>query len=334
MSPGLALANPVALIATPLALLPWLSARERLPLFPYLALLPRDLASEAFGIALRALASVAIVATILGLAAPYRGPSSVLRVGEGAEIVVLLDRSRSMDELFGTQSGMHWSDTRRESKGQVARALLAEFARKRTADVFAFLIFSARPMLVLDFSSSQEAIQAAINAQNVGRGLGETDIARGLEAATRLFEARPYLGGRVVLLVSDGGAQIDARTRERLAAALRRERVALYWLYIRSTHSASLADADTAENPEAAPELALHLFLRSTGIAYRAYQAEDPQALERAIEDIGQLERHPIYTRYTQPHREYAGWLYLLAAACAGLLLAVRQRQRFEWWPA
>jgi mxaC protein len=186
-------------------------------------------------------------------------------------------------------------------------------------------------MLVLDFSSSGEAIQAAIDAQNAGRGLGETDIARALEAAARLFEPRPYVGGRVVLLVSDGGAQIDARTRERLTAALRRERVALYWLYIRSTRSASLADADTADNPEASPELALHRFLRSTEIAYRAYQAEDPQALERAIEDIGQLERHPIYTLQTQPRREYAGWLYLLGAVCSGLLLLARHAQHLAW---
>jgi mxaC protein len=331
MSAGISLAHPLVLIAAPLALLPWLPARVRLPRFSYLALLPRDRASDAFGVALRAVASLAIVATIVGLAAPFHGPTSVTRVGEGAEIVVLLDRSRSMDQPFGSQPGMHWSDTRRESKGQVARRLLAEFAHRRSADAFAFLIFSAQPMLVLDFSSSPEAIQAAIDAQNVGRGLGETDIARALEAVAALFEPRPYLGGRVVLLVSDGGAQIDARTRVRLATALRRERVALYWLYVRSTHSRSLAEVDTIDNPEAAPELALHLFLRSTGIAYRAYQAEDPQALKRAIEDIGKLERHPIYTLQMEPRREYGGRLYLLAAACAGLLLFAARMQRLEW---
>ena len=331
MSTGLAFAHPLVLIAVPLALLPWVPARARLPRFSYLALLPRDRVSDALGLALRAAASLAIVATIVGLASPFRGPASATRVGEGAEIVVLLDRSRSMDQPFGSQSPLHWSDTRRESKGQVARRLLAEFARRRSADAFAFLIFSAQPMLVLDFTGSSEAIQAAIDAQNVGRGLGETDIARALEAVARLFEPRPYLGGRVVLLVSDGGAQIDARTRERLAVALRRERVALYWLYVRSTHSRSLTEVDAIDNPETSPELALHLFLRTAGIAYRAYQAEDPEALERAIEDIGKLERHPIYTLYVEPRREYAGILYLVAAASAGVLLLAARMQRLEW---
>jgi mxaC protein len=307
MNADLAFAHPLVLIAVPLALLPWLPARARLPRFSWLALLPRDRASDALGVGLRVAASLAILATITGLAAPFHGPAAATRVGEGAEVVVLLDRSRSMDQPFGIQSQMHWSDTRRESKGQVARRLLAEFAHRRSADAFAFLIFSAQPMLVLDFTSSPEAIQAAIDAQNVGRGLGQTDIARALEAVARLFEPRPYLGGRVVLLVSDGGAQIG------------------------STHSRSLAEVDTIDNPEAAPELALHLFLRSTGIAYRAYEAEDPQALERAIDDIGKLERHPIYTLYVEPRREYSGRLYLIAAACvAGLLLAAR-RQRLEW---
>ena len=73
------------------------------------------------------------------------------------------------------------------------------------------------------------------------------------------------------------------------------------------------------------------MFLRSTGIAYRAYQAEDPEALERAIEDIGKLERHPIYTLTVEPRREYAGILYLVAAAGVGLLLLAARMQRLEW---
>lgn len=334
MSTGLVLAHPLVLLAAPLAVLPWLRARARLPRFSYLTLLPRDRASTAIGLALRALASVAIAAAVVGLAGPYRGPTPATRVGEGAEIVIVLDRSASMDQGFGAPAGMHWSDLRRESKGRAARRLLARFARERSADVFAFLIFSAQPMVVLNFSSSPEAIEAAIDAQDVGRGMGETDIARALEAATNLFAPRPYLGGRVVLLVSDGGAEIDAETRARLTAAFERERVALYWLYIRSPQSRNLAEADVVERPEAVPELALHRFLRGTRVPYRAYEAEDPKALAQAIEDIGKLERHPIYTTYMEPRREYASWLYLLAAACVAVLLLARQAERPEWTPS
>jgi mxaC protein len=326
-----ALTHPAALVALPLTLLPWLPAPRGLPRFSWLAFLPGDRLSDALGTGLRLCGSLATLAAVLGLAAPYQGPRSATRVGEGAEIVVLLDRSRSMDEPFGTQAGMHWSDTRRESKGQVARRLLAEFARSRPADAFAFVIFSAQPMRVLDFTGSPDAIQAAIDAHNVGRGLGETDIARALEAATRLFEPRPYLGGRVVLLVSDGGARIDDRTRTLLSDALRRERVSVYWLYIRSTHSRSLQEADEGENPDAAPELALHRFLRGVGIPYRAYEAEDPQALARAIEDLGRLERHPIYSVYTVPRREFADRLYAIAAALTGALLLARVTERRRW---
>jgi mxaC protein len=327
----LALAHPLALLAAPLALLPWLQARERLALFSYLALLPRDRASDALGVGLRLAASIALAATVVALAAPYRPSTPAIRAGEGAEIAVLLDRSRSMDQPFGDQPGMNWSDSGRESKGHVAGRSLAEFARRRLSDAFAFFIFSAQPMLVLDFTGSAEAIQSAVSAQDIGRGLGETDIGRALEAATRLFEPRPYSGDRVVLLVSDGGARLDERTRVRLTAALKRERVAVYWLYIRSAQSRSLAEADVIENPDAAPELALHRFLRSTGVPYRAYEAEDPRALERAIADIGKLERHPIYTTYIEPRREYAGWLYALGAVCAIVLLLARLAERPEW---
>jgi len=334
MSTVLALAHPFLLLALPLALLPWLRARSRLPRFSYVALLPRDRASTAIALAHRALASLAMVAAVVGLAAPYRGPTAATRVGEGAEIAIVLDRSASMDQGFGAPAGMHWSDLRRESKGRAARRLLAEFARERSADVFAFLIFSAQPVLVLNFSSSPEAIQAAIDAQDVGRGMGETDIARALDAATNLFAPRPYLGGRVVLLVSDGGAEIDEETRARLAAGFARERLALYWLYIRSPQSRNLAEADVVERPEAVPELALHRFLRGAGVPYRAYEAEDPKALAQAIADIGKLEKHPIYTTYTEPRREYAPWFYLVAAACVAALLLARRAERLEWTPS
>jgi mxaC protein len=330
----LALASPWALVALPLALLPWISARAELPRYPWLALVPADRLSDALGLLLRCIGSLAIAAAVVGLAEPYRGPTTAIRSGEGAEIAILLDRSRSMDESFGERDGLHWSDTRRESKGRAARRLLSEFASQRAADVFAFIIFSSRPVPVLDFSSSPQAILAAIGAHDVGRGLGETDIGRALEAGAGLFEQRPYLGARVLLLVSDGGAHIDPQTRARLTALLKRERIVLYWLYIRSPRSKSLSGSHSQQAFDTAPELALHHFLLNSGVPYRAYEAEDPHALASAIEDINRLEKHPIYTTHIEPRREYAGECHMLALACSLALLAFRARERVQWKPS
>jgi len=246
--------------------------------------------------------------------------------------VILLDRSRSMDQPFTNQSSIgNRSDTRGPSKGSLARELLSRFTRARPFDAFAMFIFSARPIQVLDFSSAPEAIQAAIAAHNVGRGLGETDIGSALEAAAAVFEPRPYLGARVVMLVSDGGSKLDPDVRTRLATALERARVRVYWLYIRSVNSASIRDSEQTELSETVPEIALHRFLESTGVPYQAFEAEDPQALGRAIDDIDRMEKHTIVTTAIAPRRELASWLFGLAALCAALLAVANFAQRTRW---
>ena len=46
----------------------------------------------------RAFAVLAIRSTVLALAGPGRSETQVMRTGRGAEILVLMDRSRSMDD--------------------------------------------------------------------------------------------------------------------------------------------------------------------------------------------------------------------------------------------
>jgi len=335
MMGDIAFSLPWLLFALPLALLPWWSRPANLPRHAWLDLLPRDRLSVALDMSLRMLGTLAIGAATIALAGPYRGPTTITRVGEGAEIVILLDRSRSMDQPFTNQSSIgNRSDTRGISKGGVARELLSRFTSARPFDAFAMFIFSARAIPLLDFSSAPAAIQAAISAHNVGRGLGETDIGQALEAAVRLFEPRPYLGARVVLLVSDGGSRLDPDVRTRLSAALRRARVRVYWLYIRSVNSASIAASGDTELSDTVPEIALHRFLESTGVPYRAFEAEDPMALGRAIEAIDRMEKHTIYTTAIAPRRELAPWFDAVALLCVALLAAAGFATRTRWSPA
>lgn len=326
---------PWLLVLLPLALLPWWSRWRDLPRHAWVTLLPKDRLSDAIGLGLKLLATLALAATVIGLAGPYRGPTTVTRVGEGAEIAILFDRSRSMDLPFTNNSSIgNRAETSGDSKGRVARELLLRFTAARPFDEFAMFIFSARPMRALDFTSSPEAIRAAIKANDVGRGLGETDIGTALEAGVAAFESRPYLGARVILLVSDGGARLDPDVRHRLTDGLQRVRARVYWLYIRSIGSATIRDSAGLELSEAIPEVALHRFLESTGVPYRAFEAEDPKELGRAIEDIDRLEKHTIVTTAIAPRRELAGWWFAIAAACAGLLALARARQRESWGTA
>lgn len=333
----------------PLAAWP-LFARSGTPLSNgWLAFAPRDRWSSALGWLLRAIGALAIGALVVAIADPHRPEYTVERVGRGAEIVLLLDRSRSMDQGFagarrpppGRSTGPEALDyyfsqapaRLRDSKGKVARELLAEFTAQRPDDRFALVVFSTLPMRVLGFTDKNEIIQAAIAAGNIGRGLSETNIGLALGAALELFDGRPYTGSRIVMLVSDGGDRIDPETRERLAHLARKQRVSIYWLYLRSANSPGLeaAAGDSPAAAESVPELLLHRFFGSLETPYRAYEAGDPEALKRAIADVNRLENLPITYFDLVPQRDLAPWCHGLALACVLLLMLAGALEVRRW---
>lgn len=347
---GIAFDEPWVLWLLPLALLPLFVASGTPLANGWLRYAPRDRASEAIGWALRGATTLAVAALLFALAGPHRPEFHVERVGQGAEIVLLLDRSRSMDQGFAPGGGLpagigpnspqaldyYFSQAParlREPKGQVARRLLAEFTAQRPDDRFALVAFSTLPMRVLDFTAKREVIQAAIAAGNIGRGLSETNIGRALETGLEMFAGRPYNGSRIIMLVSDGGDRVDPETRERLAHLARKQRVSIYWIYLRSANSPGLSPAEgaSAEAADSVPELLLHAFFNSLQTPYRAYEASDSRALQRAIDDVDRQEKLPISYDELVPRRELAPWAHALALLAVALLLAARSMEIRRW---
>jgi len=326
--PRLAFDHVSVLLALPLAALPFLPVAGNTRPVPVLAFLPSDPLGTVLAWAARVLAALAIAGTVVALAAPYVPERVEMHTAVGAEIVIVLDRSRSMDESLATEGPPNaggWTAAR-ESKGKVARRLLAAFAAGRDHDRFALVVFSARPMRVLEFTDKAPAVQAAIAASDVGRGLADTNVAAGLMAALEQFENRSYNGSRVVLLVSDGGAQLDPETQQELARAFRRQRAQLYWIYLRSRASPGLrvgADADAA-GADTVPEVALDRFFRSVGMPYAVYEADNPNAMSRAIADVAGVVTQPIEIAEPVPRRVLRTPWVVLAALSTALLLVWR----------
>src|SRR5919198_897222 len=133
---NLAFALPWVLPLLLLALVPLLRQPAQRRTFAWLGLLPQDRMSDAIGYALRALHALAIALVVIALARPYRLDEPTQRVGRGAEIVILLDRSRSMDQgySFNTIAERVTRFSRTEPKASVARRLLSQFAARRTED--------------------------------------------------------------------------------------------------------------------------------------------------------------------------------------------------------
>jgi mxaC protein len=243
-------------------------------------------------------------------------------------MVILLDRSRSMDGPFasaGVTNSLGSPAT--ASKGRVARKLLSEFAARRQDDMFGMVIFSTYAIPVLGLVTSQEAVQAAIAAGDVGRGLAETNVGAGIEGALDYFEDLPYTGSRILLLVSDGAARLDLGARVQLRNRMLRLRVSLYWIYIRSLNSTGLFGPSVGNG---ALEATLHQFFEGIGLPYRAYMAENPEDIETAIADVGRLQNLPIHFSETSPRRElwrlcYGAALVFLVPLCVAGWLETRR---------
>jgi mxaC protein len=134
-----------------------------------------------------------------------------------------------------------------------------------------------------------------------------------------------------VLLVSDGAAHLDVKTQDLLRVMFKRQGASLYWIYLRSANGASLRDKPEEGHEDAYPEYGLHQFFGTLGVSYRAYEAENPQAVALAMADISRLKNSPVRYREAAPRHDLSGIFYLLALLCACGLLALHLTEVKQW---
>ncbi|MGR9115277.1 MAG: vWA domain-containing protein [Gammaproteobacteria bacterium] len=317
---ALSLTYPWALLLLPLALLPLFGRQQNAMDYSSITALPFDAISFVLFTLLKLLSVGIILLLVFSLTFPYLPEQTVQRIGKGAQIVLLLDRSASMNENF---AGRYFGGAANESKVAVARKLLSEFVQQRQDDFFGMISFSTAPIHVLPLTQDKQAILAAIQATK-SRGRGVTNIAPGLSMALNYFKDKPVTGSRVIMLISDGAARIDQDTQTTIAQMFHQNKAMLYWIYLRNERSASLQNRPANANESTSPEYFLHQFFLSMDIPYRAFEAENPKALQDAIFEIGKLENKPIQYTETIARQSLAENCYQWAILGILLLLAVR----------
>lgn len=320
-------ATPWALVLLPLAALPLLRRRgDTLP-FAAVALLPADGVGRAAGLLLRLLGVLAIAAIALGLAGPGRAHLQVQRTGSGADILILIDRSASMDEPINRVS----IDAHNEAKNVVARRSLTRFVEDRPNDRFALMMFGISPIFTMPLTSNHTAVIEALDATRIGRGLPDTQMDRGLIAAIAQFDDRPLLARRAIVLVSDGGATLDDDARRRIADGLARNHISLYFVYLRSgLMSPDLSAATLAAGSNSA-EAQLHRFFLSLHTPYRLFQASDPDGMAQAMAEINRQQHFPVSYVEQLPRQDLSRVCYAIALAAAALLVLARFAQVRSW---
>lgn len=314
---GLEWLHPWFLLLLPLALLPWFNHNLDKTV-AWTALVPVDPMSRIYSVAMKLLATMAIAALILALASPNMPEKQVERIGEGAEIVLLLDRSRSMDNPFAVkdQAGSITVGGP-NSKRRVARDYLTEFIKKRPDDRYGFVFFSDKAINLLPLTYDKQSILATINANALGKGLSETNIADALRGSAEMFEGQAYRGSRIVLLVSDGGQLLTGEDKEQIRRLYREMNLAIYWIYLKSNTAMTLEE-QVNDNPLWAdiPERKLHSFFKTLDVPYQAFEASSLEAFSEALEEIDKQHYQALIVEETLPYESKADlllWLALLA---------------------
>jgi mxaC protein len=319
---NLALGTPLVLLLLPLALLPFLLSPQRLQGYPSIEGIEADPLSIAIDWVLRIAGALAITALILGIGGLHRLGRTIEKTGEGAHIILLIDRSSSMDNTFAGRA----PEGGEESKSAAARRLLKDFIVHRTHDLVGVAAFSTSPIHVLPMTDHKDAVTAAVDAMD-RPGLAFTNVGRGLALSLDMQEADTSPAARVIVLVSDGAAVIDRKVQEKLRAAFARRPINLYWLFLRTAGTPGISTVPAPgeeDTPQAMPERHLDKFFKSLGITYRAFEAENPEAVAAAIAEIGKLERSPITYLERIPHEDLRARAFGVAFAAMLVLLAAK----------
>ncbi|OYY48282.1 MAG: hypothetical protein B7X95_00175 [Methylophilaceae bacterium 17-44-8] len=320
--------HPYLLWLLPLALLPLVFQRAHTHHYSWIDLLPADPLSNLVGFILKILAVCILAATIIGLSAPHSQQQEVERIGVGAQIGLVLDRSASMDDPFSgtTETAIG------ETKSAAAARLIAEFVKSRQNDMIGLITFSNSAMHVLPLTENKEAVLAAVRA-TAGNALFQTNIGSGLTSGAGLFDRVPNSGSRAVILLSDGAGRIDANTQEKIREWFDRLEISLYWIVLRQPGGLSIFDKNYKPQEDQAlpPEIELYDFFKTLKTPFNAYEAENPRTLQLAIEDINRKEKKPIKYLEKIPGKDYSNVFFILAAAMIALLLGVKYLEVNTW---
>ncbi|NQY26575.1 MAG: VWA domain-containing protein [Piscirickettsiaceae bacterium] len=323
---GLVWSMPMLLFLLPLAVLPWITHNQDKTV-AWSHFVPVDPLSNLIGMGLKVLASLVFLGLILALVGPYVPEKKVERIGSGAEVVVLVDRSRSMDDPFSTRGkalAVNRTVGKGDSKRRIATKYLLEFVDKRPDDRFGFVLFSDKALDLLPLSYNKDSIRAIINASALGKGLSETNIAKAMIKAAEMYAKESYHGSRTVLLVSDGGQEFTVEDKKLIAELYQRETLNLYWIYMRSTTGLSIEDESDDDSWKNTPEKKLHKFFKSLDVPYRVFEIESVKSFSEAIDTIDQQQQQTLIVEEIVP-REKKNEPFLWLAMMTMLILVLAQ---------
>lgn len=322
------LLHPWALLLLPLALVPlWLKSHQG-QMYSWLEIMPADRFSDIAHWVVRIMTATLLASIVLAMAGPQGTDQKIQKLGKGAQTVLVIDRSVSMEHPF---AGDPASGRAAEIKSAAARRLITQFIHSRPDDMMGVVAFTNSALYGVKITTNRDAIYAAINAAT-SSGINQTNIGAGITEAMSLFDHIQSSGSRAVILLSDGAGKISPRVKQKIAEQMTRKKLNLYWIVLREPDDISIFTKGQSYAEGSAPaSVELDQYFVSLKIKYKAYEADNPTALQSALQDIDAREKNIIQYAVSIPGHDYARDLILLALVLSVLLLIVKNLRVHSW---
>ena len=269
-----------------------------------------------------ALRLVAMVLLIGALARP-QVPHEVRQVRSKARNIMLaLDISSSMKA----------TDFKPGNRLEVARAVLAEFARRRRGDLMGLVIFAGRSFLQAPLTPDTDLLGEMLGRVDIGQLPDGTAIGTALALALGQLKDLPNRASAIVL-ITDGANNTGTPTPFVAAEAAHAVGVRIHTIGVSAPDTTGLSDGfvwrqgRTPDRLTSSDERVLRRIAERSGGKY--YRATDPETLTRIMEELDPLEREEVRISESRDYRELYAWLLLpglLLLAAELLLRATRLR--------
>lgn len=239
-------------------------------------------------------------------------------------------RSRNIVLALDISSSMKAGDFHPGNRLTVARRVVGDFVQRRQGDLVGLVLFAGRAFLQAPLTPDLALLQRTLGRVDIGLLPDGTAIGTALALSLNQLKDLPVKASTIVLITD--GANNTGRPTPLVAAEAART------LGIR-IQAIGLSTADTASVPlngvwrvgSTAPrltnrdEVALQRMAERTGGRY--YRANDPEALNRVMDQIDRAERIDVRVGETREFRE----LYPYFLAPALLLLGLELLLGATW---
>lgn len=190
--------------------------------------------------------------------------------------------------------------------------------------------FTNSALYGVKITTNRDAIHAAINAAT-SSALNQTNIGAGLTQGATMFDAIQSSGSRAIILLSDGAGKLSPRVKQVISDELTSKKLNLYWIVLREPNDVSIFSKREYAEDRVPNAIQLDRFFQSLKIKYKAFEADNPTALESALREIDSKEKNIIQYEVTLAGHDYSRDLIGLALILSLLIIIIKNLRVHSW---